>query len=697
MSLSLNCLVVGDDPDRVFTVEIPKNKNVSILKKLIKEEKAPHLDHVAASDLDLWQVSFPIDDLETELGNIDLAGYPKLSPPSKKLSTFFTDVADDCLHVIAKVPEVQTVVALDPTQLLSLNCFILGDDPDRVFTVEIPKNKNVSILKKLIKEEKAPHLDHVAASDLDLWQVSFPIDDLSSKNPPTVGPKLRAEKFLLDAFSSELDANRIHVVARVPSKGAPSPSSGPPPSAYKFPVLSADQVGRDREKFCSQRKSEAPSNGGNPQTFLNRQDKADGYIPCNRPYGRPTALPLSLLHPIFGEYVDDAENYVPTTDDVKFFLAFVQAMANIYKREDGRQETLLTIFDDHKIPIKPTMIGRFTTDGDLSIGKFRFLIAEFKNEIGSTAAEPFFQAILYFLEATRKLATQHLNSVLPCMIVLIFGPYVAFAGAAWTDRPTVQMLSPAIPCHYQDTDIKMEGMLVRHLGALRRAIHALDTYYQEYSANPSFPLRNPTHPYPTSFTSWDGSAKRFIYLFHMKGRNLFFGRMDDIDGTAICIKFVARYCKEGHEFLAAKGFAPKLHAVERLPGGLYMVVMDDVSEEYISLFNLIRDNPDFLSEEHLGARNCLSEKVGQCLRQFHQAGFVHGDIRDTNIMVKTLKRGGNDGSFLVVDYDSSGRIKQARYPLNLNTTSVQRPEGATGGAVVEVEHDLEMLDHIWDP
>ena len=103
----------------------------------------------------------------------------------------------------------------------------------------------------------------------------------------------------------------------------------------------------------------------------------------------------------------------------------------------------------------------------------------------------------------------------------------------------------------------MAGMLVRYLGALRRAIHSLDSYYQEYDgANPSLPLHNPTHPYPTSFTSRDGSVNRFIYLFQMKGRNLFFGRTEGIDGTAICIKFVSRYCKEAHEFFAAKGFAP---------------------------------------------------------------------------------------------------------------------------------------------
>jgi Crinkler effector protein N-terminal domain len=114
---------------------------------------------------------------------------------------------------------IQTAVALDPTQVLSLNCFLLGDDSDRMFTVEIPKNKNVNILKKIIKEEKTPHLDHIAASDLDLWQVSFPIDDLPSKNLATVGPKLRSEKFLSDAFRPELDVNRIHVFARAPGQG----------------------------------------------------------------------------------------------------------------------------------------------------------------------------------------------------------------------------------------------------------------------------------------------------------------------------------------------------------------------------------------------------------------------------------------------------------------------------------------------
>ena len=66
-----------------------------------------------------------------------------------------------------------------------------------------------------------------------------------------------------------------------------------------------------------------------------------------------------------------------------------------------------------------------------------------------------------------------------------------------------------------------------------------------------------------------------------------------------------------------------------------------------------------------------------------------------NIMVK---RGSfNDGFFLVVDYDSGGKIKQVRY---LPHFKYHLHPAAGGSDLVEqllkVEHDLQMLDHIWD-
>ncbi|PPQ94238.1 hypothetical protein CVT25_006664 [Psilocybe cyanescens] len=70
---------------------------------------------------------------------------------------------------------VQAVAALDPTQYLELNCFVLGDDHKK-----IPKTAKAGTLNDLIKEKRAPHLNHVDASDLLLWCVSFPLDDLEA-------------------------------------------------------------------------------------------------------------------------------------------------------------------------------------------------------------------------------------------------------------------------------------------------------------------------------------------------------------------------------------------------------------------------------------------------------------------------------------------------------------------------------------
>ena len=181
----LNCFVLGDNENNVFSVEIAKNKNVSILKDEIKKKKVHLLNHVDASDLELWKVSFPID------------GHPYKKPqptpslrPSKRLFTLWDgEPSDDDLHILVKAPgtsqEFLFLIStntfksgpVDPMQLLPLNCFVLGRVWKEVFTVKIPKTENVSVLKKMIKEENAHLLNHVDASDLELCQVSLLVDD----------------------------------------------------------------------------------------------------------------------------------------------------------------------------------------------------------------------------------------------------------------------------------------------------------------------------------------------------------------------------------------------------------------------------------------------------------------------------------------------------------------------------------------
>ena len=111
---------------------------------------------------------------------------------------------------------IKTAAALDPTQLLSLNCFLLGDDFDRMFTVEISKNKNVSILKELIKEKNLSSLGNVDVKNIDLGKVSIPIDDDVGKRLEKIDNlKLLKPHLSLSHVFPHVEENHLHVVVRI--------------------------------------------------------------------------------------------------------------------------------------------------------------------------------------------------------------------------------------------------------------------------------------------------------------------------------------------------------------------------------------------------------------------------------------------------------------------------------------------------
>jgi hypothetical protein len=68
---------------------------------------------------------------------------------------------------------------------------------------------------------------------------------------------------------------------------------------------------------------------------------------------------------------------------------------------------------------------------------------------------------------------------------------------------------------------------------------------------------------------------------------------------------------------------------------------------------------------------------------------VHGDIRDTNVMVR---KDGEMG-FMLVDFDWAGEIGVVRYPMNVNRAeNLWRPDGASDGNVITAHHDIQMLE-----
>ncbi|CAA7264505.1 unnamed protein product [Cyclocybe aegerita] len=148
------------------------------------------------------------------------------------------------------------------------------------------------------------------------------------------------------------------------------------------------------------------------------------------------------------------------------------------------------------------------------------------------------------------------------------------------------------------------------------------------------------------------------------------------EGQEIVIKFTRSYCPRLHTFCAELGHAPNLLAYERLPGGWFGVAM-----AYIPFARHLSDcKAD--AAERLRWGNQLSE----VMNRFHEAGLVHGDLRDSNIVVD------GEGRVLLLDFDWGGLDGEATYPTwSLNP---QLLEGRTRhDFIIRKEDDKRILEY----
>ncbi|KAF9235048.1 hypothetical protein BU15DRAFT_51885 [Melanogaster broomeanus] len=451
-----------------------------------------------------------------------------------------------------------------------------------------------------------------------------------------------------------------------------------PPSS--FGSLPLHGVEAQRHTFIRQNAPVAPSSSGKAKTFFERQALPDNLIYCNRPRATAATIPATLLHAAFGQFLDDCERHEITAADNSFAQELSIAMSDFYVDEKVRADTVRGVFSKWGLPftVSHTLNG-YVTDGEMSVNDYRYAIAEFKNEVGSTGAEPYCQANLYYLDATREYAT--MTGCWPCIIVLLFGPYLAFAGATWNLRPVVQTLSCTLQMHYHPTDTDMRTRVARHLAALQKVTRTLERYYRGLTTGihpASSRLQTQLFPHPTYFTSLQDSRQQdFEYSSQpFQDKLIFFGKLSN--QQPICIKFVRQYSKDAHCLCASLGCAPILRGFEAIPGGWFMVVMDRLSGEYVELHKIIATAPPL-------------DSIRKALARLHQKGYVHGDIRTTNIMMSRS----DPKIFMLVDFDWAGKIGEVLYPMNVNRgPKLWRPESAVDGRPIMGDHDNAMLDDI---
>lgn len=160
-------------------------------------------------------------------------------------------------------------------------------------------------------------------------------------------------------------------------------------------------------------------------------------------------------------------------------------------------------------------------------------------------------------------------------------------------------------------------------------------------------------------------------VFHAKSDN----------GIDVCVKFVTQYSQQTHQHCVELGIAPELLGFETLPGGWFMVVMAWIDKGYQSLDKIEKTDRSF----------ALRERIREKLSELHRRGYVHGDIRDTNVMMDSTSRHG----FLLIDFDWSGEIGKTFYPMNVNR-QIPRPEDAKDGNPILADHRTPAMPLRWN-
>ncbi|KAF8924384.1 hypothetical protein BGZ58_001838, partial [Dissophora ornata] len=106
-NLCLFCLVDGESTSRAFPATIQSVEIIGSLKKLIKAEKTPRFDDIAADELTLWRVSIPItdDDEEVPIMLETLDEKKKLGPATRLSKVFSEDLPEETIHILVQRPQ----------------------------------------------------------------------------------------------------------------------------------------------------------------------------------------------------------------------------------------------------------------------------------------------------------------------------------------------------------------------------------------------------------------------------------------------------------------------------------------------------------------------------------------------------------------------------------------------------------------
>ena len=86
-------------------------------------------------------------------------------------------------------------------------------------------------------------------------------------------------------------------------------------------------------------------------------------------------------------------------------------------------------------------------------------------------------------------------------------------------------------------------------------------------------------------------------------------------------------------------------------------------------------------------------KIEKAIKTLHDSKFVFGDLRALNVMISNDKT-----KVYLIDFDWSGKVNKARYPLRLSMKVAWPKEPSKLELeLILIEHNLFMLENLFKP
>ncbi|KAI0686932.1 hypothetical protein BC835DRAFT_1420050 [Cytidiella melzeri] len=434
--------------------------------------------------------------------------------------------------------------------------------------------------------------------------------------------------------------------------------------------------------------SHAPSDIAEARIFMKYTTGPNALVACNRPYSYKP-IPFALLDEAFGDFEVRCQQ-PPSDAALEFANELAVVACQWHPSESQRVDELWEVIERHTglyIPGQTVPGSRCTTDGNLSVNIMPACIRDCKNEYGNALN----QAIAYYGMYLSRVVDSVANyeTRFPCILMINYGSTLAFYGATWNRQVTVQPLAMPFELSTTHYDERNRHALASCLTAFKTVATDIEARYKNIlNAGPSDTsvVHARRFPYKTSF---NGGNFTIRYTERLSETKLLFRAANAVSPSCYVVKFSRRYSATVHQLLAARGHAPRLLHCEPITGNWLVIVMDE------SQYTALHDIPRLTTNQ----KDEICRRVEDITRELHEAGYVHGDIRTSNLLVDPASLAGElkDVKVHFIDFDWSGAIGQARYPLGVNSITVKRPDGARGGELITTGHDMDMVSYLFNP